>query len=101
MLKRIVIPTIIVLVMSYFLEGVQIDNYWKAVLFIVVNSVINFFIRPMLRVISLPLNILTLGSFSIIISTILILFADYFVEGFYIDGFWNALLMAIVFSVFV
>jgi putative membrane protein len=64
----------------------------------VVLGVINVFIRPLLLLLTLPITILTLGIFSIVLNTLLIMLADLLVSGFAVSGFWWALLFGIVLS---
>jgi putative membrane protein len=65
----------------------------------VVLGALNLFIRPIIVVLTLPINVLTLGLFSLVINACLVLLATYLVPGFVIIGFWTAVLFAIVLSI--
>ncbi len=78
---------------------VQIDSFVSAIFFAVVLGVLNLFIRPILMFFSLPINIITLGLFSLVINTMIFLLADYFTSGINIDGFWWAFVFSILLSV--
>ena len=56
-------------------------------------------LKPILKILGLPFTIITLGLFSLVINAIVILLADYFVDGMTIDGFWWALIFSIALSV--
>lgn len=66
---------------------------------VLVMSIVNTLIKPILIIITLPINVLTLGLFSLIINAILILIVDYFVAGFSVDGLLWALLFSVVMSI--
>jgi putative membrane protein len=61
-------------------------------------AIINIFIKPVIFVLTLPINIITLGLFSLIINALLILLAETIVPGFSVSGFWTAFLFSIVIS---
>ncbi|HUQ30198.1 MAG TPA: phage holin family protein [Candidatus Paceibacterota bacterium] len=65
----------------------------------VVLGALNLLIRPLLFILTLPLNIVTLGLFSLVINAVLVLIASAFVTGFEVYGFWNAFLFGIVLSI--
>lgn len=65
----------------------------------VVLGAFNYFLRPILLVLTLPITILTLGLFSLVINALLVLLAAMIVPGFDVYGFWTALLFALVLSI--
>jgi len=67
-----------------------------AVLLAVVIALINVFIKPVITLLTLPLNVLTLGLFSLVINALLIMLAAMIVPGFSVDGFWPAFFFAIL-----
>lgn len=96
----ILIRTIGVLLASYITKvGVPIVLAWQtgvtAVLVALVLAIINNTIKPIITLISLPINIVTLGLFSFVINGVMILLADKLVDGFTVPS----LLMAIYFSI--
>lgn len=84
-------------VAASLLPGVTVTLTGAFILAIVLG-VINIFIRPLLLLLTLPITILTLGIFSIVLNTLLIMLADLLVDGFAVSGFWWALLFGIVLS---
>lgn len=80
--------------------GVAIEGGWTTTLLVaLVWSVIAEVIRPVLRVLTLPITVLTLGLFSFILNAGLFYAVTWFVPGFLVDGFFSALLGAFVLSV--
>ncbi|MDP1707172.1 MAG: phage holin family protein [bacterium] len=65
----------------------------------VVLGAFNYFLRPILIILTLPINIVTLGLFSLVINALLVLLAAMIVPGFGISGFWTAFLFALVLSI--
>ncbi len=85
-----------VAIASYLTPGAHVDGYLTAVIVAVVLAIVNTIIVPILNILTLPLNILTLGLFSLIINVLMVLLVAKLVPGFVIDGFWVALVFAVV-----
>lgn len=93
------IMTFAVIVTSYILPGVTLSGFGTALLVALVLGLINVFIKPVLLLLTLPINILTLGLFTFVINALVILMASAIVPGFKVNGFWIALLFGIVLSI--
>ncbi len=94
-----ILTAVVILAMSYLLPGVTVASFWVALVVAVVLSLVNLIVKPILTLLTLPLNILTLGLFSFVVSALMILLTDYLVEGFAVSGFFVALLMSLVIGV--
>lgn len=90
------ISAVIILLAAYLLPGVHVANFTAALAAGVVLGVINLLIKPLLIILTLPINILTLGLFTFVINALLILLASAIVPGFKVDGFWWAFIFSIV-----
>jgi len=88
-----------VIVTAYILPGVHVTGFIAAFVAAIVLGAFNTFLKPVLKVLTLPLTILTLGLFSLVLNALLVLLATKIVPGFTIDGFWWAVLFAIVLSI--
>lgn len=97
-IMRWLIITVAILLSSVFIPGIRVDSLLTAVIAAGLLGLINIFIKPVLIILTLPLNILTLGLFSFIINAFLLKMVSYFVTGFEVNGFWAALLGALVIS---
>lgn len=82
---------------AYLIKGVTVTLVGAFVLAIVLG-IIHTFIKPIVTLLTLPITILTLGLFSLIVNALFVLLASVIVPGFSVDGFWSALLFAIVLS---
>ena len=97
-LLRILISAVAVLLTSYLLPGVHINNFLSALIVAVVLAILNGILKPVLIVLTIPITILTLGLFLLVINALIILIASSVISGFYVDGFWWALLFSIILS---
>lgn len=91
------ISAVAILIAAYLIPGVKVTLVGALVLAVVL-ALINIFIKPFIVLLTLPLNILTLGLFSLVINAFLVLLAGAIVPGFAVGGFWNAFLFSIVLS---
>ncbi|MBQ8635691.1 phage holin family protein [bacterium] len=85
---------------SWIIPGIRVENFLSAMFVCIIIALINTFIKPFLEIITLPINILTLGLFSLILNAILLMLAGWIAPGFEIDGFLNALFGSILLSLF-
>jgi putative membrane protein len=93
------VMTASVLIAAYFIPGVRVASFFSALWVALFLGIVNLFLKPVLVLITLPINILTLGLFTFVINAALILLASYFITGFQVAGFWWALIYGIVLSV--
>ncbi len=84
---------------QYFLDGVNINSFGTAVIFAIVLSLLNIFVRPILSFFGAPLTFLTLGFFALVINAGVILIADYFIDGMQVNGFLDAFIFSILLSI--
>jgi putative membrane protein len=94
------VSTVAVMLTSYLLPGVTLTGFWAALWTALFLGLVNAFIKPLLVLLTLPINILTLGLFTFVINAALILLASSVVDGFSVKGFWVALLFSIILSLF-
>ena len=97
-LLRILISAVAVLLTSYLLPGVRINSFLSALIVAVVLAILNGILKPVLIILTIPITILTLGLFLLVINAMIILIASSFIAGFYVEGFWWALLFSIILS---
>ncbi len=91
------VGTVAIMISSYLLPGVGVTLF-GAIALAVVLALINIFIKPLIFVLTLPINILTLGLFSLVINAALIMLAAEIVPGFTVASFWSALWFSIILS---
>lgn len=98
LILRILLSAIAVIILAYILPGVGVDSYVTAIIVAIVLGLLNFIVKPVLIILTLPVTILTLGLFLLIINAIIILLASNIVSGFHIDNIWWALLFSLLLS---
>lgn len=81
---------------AFLVPGVAVDGFGSAIIAAILIAVANATIGLLLRFLTFPLNFLTLGLVSFIISVLMILLVDSWMKGFNTSGFWSATLLAIV-----
>ncbi|MCF6131809.1 phage holin family protein [Flavobacterium wongokense] len=98
LLFRILITALLVLGLAKIMKGVIVDEFTTALTVAIVLGLLNFFVKPILVLFTLPVTVITLGLFLLVINTIMIQLCDYFIDGFRISSFWTAMLFSIVLS---
>lgn len=98
LLFRILITAILVLIIAKIMKGVIVDEFTTALTVAIVLGLLNFFVKPVLVLFTLPVTIFTLGLFLLVINAVMIILCDHFVEGFQVSSFWTAMLFSIILS---
>ena len=88
-----------VLLTMKLVPGIEAPGWATVFLVAFVWSLITLVIRPVLKILTLPITILTLGLFSLILNTALFYAMTWVVPGFTVAGFWSAFLGVLVLSV--
>jgi putative membrane protein len=91
------VTAVAILIAAYLVPGVTV-NLVGALVLAVVLGIINVFLKPIITLLTLPLNIVTLGIFSLIVNALLIMLAGMIVPGFHVNSFWAAFFFSIVVS---
>lgn len=93
-----VVTAIVILILAYVLPGITVAGFLTAMAVALVLGLVNAFIKPVLVVLTLPINILTLGLFTLVINALMVMLVSAVVPGFRVAGFWWALIFSIVLS---
>lgn len=93
------ISALAIIITAYLLPGVRLSGFFAALVTALVLGLINTFIKPVLLILTLPLNILTLGLLTLVINALLIMLTSALVPGFKVQGFFWALLFSLVLAV--
>jgi len=99
LLLKWLIMTVAILVSAYVIPGVAVSGFLSALWVALFLGVVNVLVRPLLILITLPINILTLGLFTFVINAAIIMLASSVVKGFEVKGFWTAMLFSVVLSI--
>ena len=82
MLARLILSAVAVGITAYFMDSVTIEPWWVTVIVAVVLGLINAVVRPVVKLLSLPLTLLTLGLFALVVNGLMVMLCAYFVDGF-------------------
>ncbi len=85
-------------VAANIVPGITISGLYAAVIVAIILGVLNLIVKPILVVLTLPISILTMGLFIFVINASIFMFVGTIVKGFYIDGFFSALIGSIIVS---
>lgn len=99
LILEILLMGLAMLIGAYLIPGVTVDGYGSAIIAAVLIAIANATIGLVLRIFTFPLNVLTLGLISFIITVLMILLVDNWMTGFNTTGFWAAAILAIAIAV--
>lgn len=88
-----------IILAAYLIPGFDVASMGVAVIASIVLAILNTLVRPVIKLITLPINILTLGLFTLIINGFMVWLTSQVVSGFLVSSFWNAVLVALVLSI--
>lgn len=97
-LLRWLISALVIIAISYLLPGIHVSGFLVALIAALVLGLVNAIVKPIVILLTLPINILTLGLFTFVINAALVLLAAKIVPGFSVDGFWWALAFSLITS---
>ncbi len=100
LILKILLTAAAVLIIAHFLPGVSVENYTSAIIVAIVLGLLRVTVKPILVILTLPVTIITLGLFLLVINALIIMLADSLIDGFYVSGFWVALLFSLILSLF-
>lgn len=96
---RVLVTALALLVAAYLVPGIVVDSLYIAIIAAIILGLLNLIAKPVLIVLTLPINILTLGLFTFIINAFIFWFVASFVQGFSVEGFVPALIGSVIVSV--
>jgi putative membrane protein len=91
-----IVNAVVLLVVSHFVSGFQINSLLSAMFAVVIIGFVNATLGLFLKVMTFPLSILTLGLFVFVVDALVLWFSSKFVPGFSVNGFKPALIAALV-----
>ena len=98
-LVRWMINALAIFIVAHIIKGIEVSSTPVVLVVALVVGIINAFLRPFIILITLPINILTLGLFTLFINGALFYLVSKIVQGFVITGFWPAFWGYILFSI--
>lgn len=90
---------LLILGLSRILEGIQVEGFTSATIAALLFAIVNTFVKPLLVLITIPVNILTLGLFTFVINALMVILVGKLMNSFSVKDFWWALLFSLGMSV--
>jgi putative membrane protein len=87
-----------IILTAFLLDGIQIDGIVSAFWVAAILGILNAFLRPIALLLTLPINILTLGLFTFVINALMLKIASAVIPGLDVDGFWTAIIGSLLIS---
>jgi putative membrane protein len=92
------INALCLMALPYLIQQVQVKDFVTALVVALCIGLLNVFIRPILLVLTLPINVLTLGLFTFVINGLVFWLVARWVEGFGVTSFGWAIVAALIYS---
>ena len=97
-LRWLIIASTLILI-GYYLPGIAVISFYSALIAALILGLINAIIRPILLVLTIPINILTLGLFTFVINALMFWLTSTVVKGLYVDDFKSAFFGALILTI--
>ena len=94
-----IIGALAILLSAWIVPGVNIAGFGASLLAALILGAVNAVIRPIIIILTLPINILTLGLFTLVINVAMVALVALIIPGFSIANFWTALIFTIILSI--
>ena len=91
--------TFAIIVTAYLVGGIEVTGFWSALFAAGILGILNAVFRPILLILTLPINILTMGLFTFVINAVLLKMASGVISGFDVEGFLPAVYGSLLISV--
>lgn len=96
---KLAINALALLVVDQLFDRIWLDTWQVTLGAAVVLALVNAYLRPLVILLTLPLNILTLGLFTLVINALMLELVSWLLPGFHIEGFWTAMGGALMISI--
>ncbi len=93
---RWIINALAILAIASFIPGIDVASFYTALIAALVLGLVNALVRPILLILTLPVNIVTLGLFTFVVNALMVWLVSTIVKGFVVGGFSSAFLAALV-----
>jgi putative membrane protein len=99
LLVKLAVNALALLVAAQIFHKIWFDNQQATIIAAVVLALVNTYLRPLVVILTLPINILTLGLFTLVINALMLKLVSWLIPAFHVEGFWTAVGGALVISI--
>ena len=93
-----ILNAVSLLIVAYLLPGINVASFGSALIAALVLGLLNTLVKPVLILLTLPITVVTLGLFLLVVNALVFWFAGTILSGFRVEGFWWAMLGALIYS---
>jgi len=98
-LIELLLTGIAVVIATYYIPGIQANGFIYELIAGIALGFVNATLGGILRILTFPINLMTLGLMSLVISVLMVLLVDYYLTGFHASGFVAILVLALLSTV--
>ncbi len=101
-MKKLIIKWIIfalVIMGTCYLPGIHVDSFWFAMLVAAVLTIVNIFIKPIIKLLTFPINLLTFGIFNLVINFGILYGISYFIPQYHLDNYLSGFISSIIIAI--
>src|ERR1700690_1638825 len=98
-LIKVLVTALALLLIAQYVPGITIASFYTALIVAVIWGILGLTVRPVLKLLTLPINIITFGLFSLVLNALLFWFLATFIAGFSVTGFIPALIGTVILSI--
>jgi len=98
MIINLVLSAFVLMLISYLLSGFVVSGFGVAIIVAVILGLVNTIVKPLVSLLTLPLNFVTFGLFSLVVNALMLALTAWIVPEFEIHNFWSAFLGALLLS---
>ena len=98
-LIKILVTAAALLLIAQYVPGITVASFYTALVVAVIWGILGLTVRPVLKLLTLPINIITFGLFSLVLNALLFWFLSTFIKGFVVAGFVPALIGTVILSI--
>ena len=99
LLAKFLLAVFSLLLVAHYVPGIELEGLYVAIVVAFILGIFNIIVKPILIILTLPINLLTLGLFTFVINAAIFWFVASIIEGFTVEGFIPALVGTIIISV--
>ncbi len=101
-MKKLIIKWVIfalIIMGTCYLPGIAVENFWYAMLVAAVLTIINIFIKPLVKLLTFPVNLFTFGLFNLVINCAMLYLAAYFIPQYRLENGFSAFIASIIIAI--
>jgi putative membrane protein len=97
-LIRVLVTALTLIIITNYVPGIHVDGFYTAVVIAIIWGIFSITVRPILTILTLPINIITFGLFSFVLNALIFWGMASFIKGFEVHGFIAALIGSVIIS---